>query len=53
MLAVADRKALFQEVQARHSEILALETSMRELHELFHDLHLLVQSQVTACFFKN
>ena len=46
MLAVADKKALFQEVQARHTEILALESSIRELHELFHDMHLLVQSQV-------
>ncbi|GMR62380.1 hypothetical protein PMAYCL1PPCAC_32575 [Pristionchus mayeri] len=45
ILAVDEKKALLDDVKLRTDDILHLEKSMRELSEMFHDLHLLVVSQ--------
>ena len=40
-----------REIEARHNDILALEKSIKELHDLFMDMCTLVQEQVR--FFLN
>lgn len=45
ILAVDEKKALLDAVKTRNDDILCLEKSIRELSEMFHDLHLLVVSQ--------
>jgi t-SNARE complex subunit (syntaxin) len=35
-----------REIEARHNDILALEKSIKELHDLFMDMCTLVQEQV-------
>ncbi|CAI4225685.1 unnamed protein product [Auanema sp. JU1783] len=45
VLGEAGKKALYEEVKTRRDELRKLEDSVRELHDLFHDLCLLVQSQ--------
>lgn len=47
-MADRDKRALFEDVKQRHEDILRLETSIRELHEIFQDIFMLVESQV--CF---
>ena len=52
-----------REIEARHNDILALEKSIKELHDLFMDMCTLVQEQVpkltqkssfnTVCFSSN
>lgn len=38
------------EIETRHNEIIKLENSIRELHDMFMDMAMLVESQVkTAC----
>jgi len=44
-LATREKKALFEDVRNRHEEILQLEASIRELHELFQDIFMLVETQ--------
>jgi len=36
-----------KDIEARHNDIMKLETSIRELHEMFMDMAMLVESQVT------
>lgn len=38
-------KQSLREIEARHNDIIKLETSIRELHEMFTDMAVLVQSQ--------
>eukprot|EP00111_Clytia_hemisphaerica_P006552 TCONS_00018972-protein len=38
-------KQSLREIEARHNDIIKLETSIRELHEMFTDMAILVQSQ--------
>lgn len=38
-------KQSLRDIEARHSDIMKLETSIRELHEMFTDLAMLVESQ--------
>lgn len=45
-MADRDKRALFDDVKQRHEEILHLEKSIRELHEIFQDMFMLVESQV-------
>lgn len=42
-----DKQAL-NEIETRHSEIMKLENSIRELHDMFLDMAMLVESQVNA-----
>lgn len=45
MLAERDKKQLYDDVKCRHDDILKLEASIRELHEIFQDMAMLVESQ--------
>lgn len=40
------RQAL-NEIESRHKDIMKLETSIRELHEMFMDMAMFVETQVT------
>ena len=40
-----------REIEARHNDILQLEKSIKELHDLFMDMCQLVQEQVLFCCF--
>ena len=44
------RQAL-NEIESRHKDIMKLETSIRELHEMFMDMAMFVETQVIACIF--
>lgn len=35
------------DIEARHADIIKLETSIRELHDMFVDMAVLVESQVS------
>ncbi len=39
-------KQTLAEIESRHADIIKLENSIRELHEMFMDMALLVESQV-------
>lgn len=39
-------KQALNEIETRHSEIIKLENSIRELHDMFMDMAMLVESQV-------
>jgi t-SNARE complex subunit (syntaxin) len=41
-------KQTLEEILARHKDILKLEASIRELHEMFMDMAMLVESQVRS-----
>ncbi|CAB3400587.1 unnamed protein product [Caenorhabditis bovis] len=45
MLALSEKKALYDDVKSRATEIKRLEEQIRRLADMFHDLHLLVVSQ--------
>ncbi len=36
------------DIEARHADIIKLETSIKELHDMFMDMAMLVESQVRA-----
>ncbi|XP_064392686.1 syntaxin-1A-like [Halichondria panicea] len=40
-----ERKSVLGEVETRHQEIMQLETNIRELHDMFYDMALLVDEQ--------
>ncbi|CAD5216301.1 unnamed protein product [Bursaphelenchus xylophilus] len=40
-----EKKALYEDVKSRHDDIIKLEASIRELHEIFQDMAMLVESQ--------
>lgn len=42
-------KQALNEIETRHSEIIKLENSIRELHDMFMDMAMLVESQVGRC----
>uniref|UniRef100_A0A8C0J4X4 Syntaxin-1B n=1 Tax=Chelonoidis abingdonii TaxID=106734 RepID=A0A8C0J4X4_CHEAB len=42
-------KQALNEIETRHNEIIKLETSIRELHDMFVDMAMLVESQVRTC----
>jgi hypothetical protein len=43
-------KQTLADIEARHADIIKLETSIRELHDMFMDMAMLVESQVTNYF---
>lgn len=45
METLAAKKSL-ADIEARHEDIMKLENSIRELHEMFMDMAILVESQV-------
>jgi t-SNARE complex subunit (syntaxin) len=44
-------KQTLADIKARHADIIKLESSIRELHDLFMDLAILVESQVIIISF--
>lgn len=40
-------KQTLADIEARHEDIVKLETSIRELHDMFMDMAMLVESQVS------
>ena len=42
-------KQSLKDIEARHEDIMKLETSIRELHDMFMDMAMLVESQVSQC----
>lgn len=46
-------KQALSEIETRHSEIIKLENSIRELHDMFMDMAMLVESQPQAAFLKS
>jgi len=45
MMAEREKRMLFEDVKSRHDDIITLEKSIRELHEIFQDVSMLVDSQ--------
>lgn len=45
MMAEREKKLLFEDVKSRHEDIVRLEKSIRELHDMFQDLTMLVENQ--------
>lgn len=43
-------KQTMADIEARHADIVKLENSIRELHDMFMDMAMLVESQVGSCF---
>ena len=41
-------KQTLADIEARHADIMKLENSIRELHDMFMDMAMLVESQVWA-----
>lgn len=41
-------KQALNEIETRHTEIIKLENSIRELHDMFVDMAMLVESQVSG-----
>lgn len=43
-------KKTLADIEARHQDIMKLENSIRELHDMFMDMAMLVESQVCLLF---
>ena len=46
----AAAKQTLADIEARHADIIKLETSIKELHDMFMDMAMLVESQVIIIF---
>ena len=46
----AAAKQTLADIEARHADIIKLETSIKELHDMFMDMAMLVESQVIEIF---
>lgn len=46
MMDTHQAKQTLADIEARHSDIIKLENSIRELHDMFMDMAMLVESQV-------
>ena len=44
----AAAKQTLADIEARHADIIKLETSIKELHDMFMDMAMLVESQVIS-----
>jgi len=42
-------KQSLKDIEARHNDIMKLEKSIKELHDMFMDMAMLVESQVCWC----
>jgi t-SNARE complex subunit (syntaxin) len=47
MMDTAQAKQTLADIEARHADIIKLETSIKELHDMFMDMAMLVESQVS------
>ena len=47
IMDTAQAKQTLADIEARHADIIKLETSIKELHDMFMDMAMLVESQVT------
>jgi t-SNARE complex subunit (syntaxin) len=45
-------KQTLADIEARHADIIKLENSIRELHDMFMDMAMLVESQVSSLYFQ-
>jgi len=52
MMDTAQAKQTLADIEARHADIIKLESSIKELHDMFMDMAMLVESQVMLknCF---
>ena len=48
MMDTAQAKQTLADIEARHADIIKLETSIKELHDMFMDMAMLVESQVCS-----
>ena len=48
----AQAKQTLADIEARHADIIKLETSIKELHDMFMDMAMLVESQVSSVYNK-
>ena len=46
IMDTAAAKQTLADIEARHADIIKLETSIKELHDMFMDMAMLVESQV-------
>jgi len=46
MMDTAQAKQTLADIEARHADIIKLESSIKELHDMFMDMAMLVESQV-------
>ena len=46
----AAAKQTLADIEARHADIIKLETSIKELHDMFMDMAMLVESQVNQLY---
>lgn len=44
-------KQTLADIEARHADIIKLENSIRELHDMFMDMAMLVESQVNYTYY--
>ena len=51
MMDTAQAKQTLADIEARHADIIKLETSIKELHDMFMDMAMLVESQVQPFIF--
>ena len=51
IMDTAAAKQTLADIEARHADIIKLETSIKELHDMFMDMAMLVESQVKNNFF--
>lgn len=47
MMDTAQAKQTLADIEARHADIIKLESSIKELHDMFMDMAMLVESQVS------
>jgi syntaxin 1A len=52
MVETAQAKQSLADIEARHGDIIKLEKSIKELHDMFIDMAALVQTQVKFVFFQ-
>lgn len=48
IMDTAAAKQTLADIEARHADIIKLETSIKELHDMFMDMAMLVESQVST-----
>lgn len=47
-METAQARQTLADIEARHADIIKLENSIRELHDMFMDMAMLVESQVSC-----
>ena len=52
MMESSQAKQTVADIEARHNDIMKLETSIKELHDMFMDMAMLIENQVIKYFDK-